>query len=83
VGAAPECPRVATVLLKTNALRRIKKIFPGTFIVLYRACVLPVLDSGDIVYDNRSVLDANLLENVKNVVKRHPQLPQVHHIRIF
>jgi len=49
-----------------NALIKIEH-FPPRYspIVLYRACVLPVLDYGDIMYDNCTTADCNLLESVQ------------------
>jgi len=49
-----------------NALKKIKKFLPRyPLLVLYRVYVLPILDYADIIFDNCTTTDFNLLESVK------------------
>jgi len=48
-----------------NALKKIKNFLPRcSLLVLYLAYVLPILDYGDIIYDNCTTTDSNLLESI-------------------
>jgi len=45
-----------------NALKKIKNFLPGySLLVLYRAYVLPIVDYSDIIFDNCTTIDSNLL----------------------
>jgi len=49
-----------------NALEKIKNVLPKyALLVLYRAYVLPIVDYGDIIFDNCTTTDSNLLEIVQ------------------
>jgi len=54
-----------------NALKKIKNFLPWySLLVLYRAYVLPILDHGDIIFDNRTTTDSNLLESVQTAAAK-------------
>jgi len=49
-----------------NALKKIKNSLPRyALLVLYRAYVLPIVDYGDIIFDNCTTTDPNLLESIQ------------------
>jgi len=52
-------------------LKGIEHFLPRySLLVLYRAYVLPVLDYGDIIYDNCLTADSNLLEGVQTAAAK-------------
>jgi len=49
----------------------IYRILPRyALLVLYRACVLPIVDCGDIIFDNCTTTDSNLLESVQTAAAK-------------
>jgi len=49
-----------------NTLKRIEHFLPRhSLLVLYRTYIVPFLDCGDILHDNCSIADTNLLESVQ------------------
>jgi len=49
-----------------NALKKIKNFLPRyALLVFYRTYVLPIVDCGDIIFDNCATTDSNLLESVQ------------------
>jgi len=51
-----------------NALKKIKNFLPRySLLVLYRAYVLPIVDYSDIIFDNCTTIDSNLLESVEKL----------------
>jgi len=54
-----------------NALKKIKNFLPRySLLVLYRAYVLPIVDYGDIIFDNCTTIDSNLLESVQTAAAK-------------
>jgi len=54
-----------------NTLKKIKNFLPRySLLVLYCAYVLPILDGGDIIYDNCTTTDSNLLESVQTAAAK-------------
>jgi len=54
-----------------NALKKIKNFPPRyALLVLYRAYVLPIVDYGDIIFDNFTTTDSNLLESVQTAAAK-------------
>jgi len=54
-----------------NALKKIKNFLPRySLLVLYRAYVLPIVDYGDIIFDNCTTTDSNLLESVQTAAAK-------------
>ena len=54
-----------------NALKKIKNFLPRySLLVLYRAHVLPIVDYGDIIFDNCTTTDSNLLESVQTAAAK-------------
>jgi len=54
-----------------NALKKIKNFLPRyALLVLYRAYVLPIVDCGDIIFDNCTTTDSNLLESVQTAAAK-------------
>ena len=56
---------------RLNALRKITNLIPRfALYTLYRSCILPLLDYGDILYDNCSHSDTQLLESVQTTAAK-------------
>ena len=56
---------------RVNALKKIKHFLPKySLLVLYRAYVLPIVDYGDILFDNCTTTDSNLLESVQTAAAK-------------
>jgi len=54
-----------------NALKKIKNFLPRySVLALYRAYILPILDYGDIIFDNCATTDSNLLESVQTAAAK-------------
>jgi len=54
-----------------NALKKIENFLPRySLLVLYRAYVLPIVDYGDIIFDNCTTTDSNLLESVQTAAAK-------------
>jgi len=54
-----------------NTLKKIKNFLPRySLFVFYRAYVSPILDYGDIIYDNCTTTDSNLLESVQTAAAK-------------
>jgi len=54
-----------------NALKKIKHfLLRYSLLVFYRAYVLPIVDCGDIIFDNCTTTDSNLLEGVQTAAAR-------------
>jgi len=54
-----------------HALKKIKNFLPRySLLVLYRAYVLPIVDYGDIIFDNCTTTNSNLLEGVQTAAAK-------------
>jgi len=54
-----------------NALKKIKNFLPRhSLLVLYRVYPLPILEFGDIIFDNCTATDSNLLESVQTAAAK-------------
>ena len=54
-----------------NAFKKIKNFLPRyALLVLYRAYVLPIVDYGDIIFDNCTTTDSNLLESIQTAAAK-------------
>ena len=54
-----------------NALKKVNNFLPRySLLVLYRAYVLPIVDYGDMIFDNCTTTDSNLLESVQTAAAK-------------
>jgi len=58
-------------MLIINALKKIKNFLPRySLLVLYSVYVLPILDYGDIIFDNCTTTDSNIFESVQTAAAK-------------